>query len=92
MYTKHFELTEEPFSIAANPRFLYMSFRHREALAHLLYGIRSDSGFVMLTGEVGTGKTTVCRCLMEQLPEHSNVAFILNPKVSVIELLSSICD
>ena len=92
MYTEHFELTEEPFSIAANPRFLYMSFRHREALAHLLYGIRSDSGFVMLTGEVGTGKTTVCRCLMEQLPEHSNVAFILNPKVSVIELLSSICD
>jgi len=92
MYTKYFELTEEPFSIAANPRFLYMSFRHREALAHLLYGIRSDSGFVMLTGEVGTGKTTVCRCLMEQLPEHSNVAFILNPKVTVNELLSSICD
>jgi len=92
MYTKHFELTEEPFSIAANPRFLYMSFRHREALAHLLYGIRSDSGFVMLTGEVGTGKTTVCRCLMEQLPEQSNVAFILNPKVTVNELLSSICD
>jgi len=92
MYTKHFELTEEPFSIAANPRFLYMSFRHREALAHLLYGIRSDSGFVMLTGEVGTGKTTVCRCLMEQLPEHSNVAFILNPRVTVNELLSSICD
>jgi general secretion pathway protein A len=92
MYTKHFELTEEPFSIAANPRFLYMSARHREALAHLLYGIRSDSGFVMLTGEVGTGKTTVCRCLMQQLPEQSNVAFILNPKVSVIELLSSICD
>lgn len=92
MYTKHFELTEEPFSIAANPRFLYMSVRHREALAHLLYGIRSDSGFVMLTGEVGTGKTTVCRCLMEQLPEQSNVAFILNPKVTVNELLSSICD
>jgi general secretion pathway protein A len=92
MYTKHFELTEEPFSIAANPRFLYMSVRHREALAHLLYGIRSDSGFVMLIGEVGTGKTTVCRCLMEQLPEQSNVAFILNPKVTVNELLSSICD
>ena len=92
MYTKHFELTEEPFSIAANPRFLYMSAHHREALAHLLYGIRSDSGFVMLTGEVGTGKTTVCRCFMEQLPEQSNVAFILNPKVTVDELLSSICD
>jgi general secretion pathway protein A len=92
MYTKHFKLTEEPFSIAANPRFLYMSAHHQEALAHLLYGIRSDSGFVMLTGEVGTGKTTVCRCLMEQLPEQSNVAFILNPKVTVDELLSSICE
>ena len=92
MYTKYFELTEEPFSIATNPRFLYMSARHREALAHLLYGIRSDSGFVLLTGEVGTGKTTVCRCLLEQLPENTDVAFILNPKVSVIEMLSSICD
>jgi general secretion pathway protein A len=92
MYTKHFGLTEEPFSIAANPRFLYMSTGHREALAHLLYGIRSDSGFVLLTGEVGTGKTTVCRCLLEQLPENTEVAFILNPKVSAIELLSSICD
>jgi general secretion pathway protein A len=92
MYTKYFGLTEEPFSIAANPRFLYMSTRHREALAHLLYGIRSDSGFVLLTGEVGTGKTTVCRCLLEQLPENTDVAFILNPKVTVIELLSSICD
>jgi len=92
MYIKYFGLTEEPFSIAANPRFLYMSTRHREALAHLLYGIRSDSGFVLLTGEVGTGKTTVCRCLLEQLPANTDVAFILNPKVSVIELLSSICD
>ncbi len=92
MYTKYFELTEEPFSIATNPRFLYMSARHREALAHLLYGIRSDSGFVLLTGEVGTGKTTVCRCLLEQLPENTDVAFILNPKVSVIEMLCSICD
>lgn len=92
MYTSHFDLSEEPFSIAANPRFLYMSERHREALALLLYGIRSDSGFVMLTGEVGTGKTTVCRSIMEQLPAQSNVAFILNPKVTVTELLSSICD
>lgn len=92
MYNNYFGLTEEPFSIAANPRFLYMSTRHREALAHLLYGIRSDSGFVLLSGEVGTGKTTVCRCLLEQLPEDTEVAFILNPKVSVIEMLSGICD
>ncbi|MDH3536425.1 MAG: AAA family ATPase [Gammaproteobacteria bacterium] len=69
-----------------------MSASHREALAHLLYGIRSDSGFVLLTGEVGTGKTTVCRCLLEQLPENTKVAFILNPRVTVKELLSSICD
>ncbi len=92
MYTKHFGLTEEPFSIAANPRFLYMSASHREALGHLLYGIGSDSGFVLLTGEVGTGKTTVCRCLLQQLPENTEVAYILNPKVSAIEMLGGICD
>ena len=92
MYTEYFQLSEEPFSIAANPRFLYLSEQHREALAHLHYGIRNDAGFVMLTGEVGTGKTTVCRCLIEQLPEQANVALILNPRVSVEELLSSICD
>jgi general secretion pathway protein A len=92
MYTNYFGLTEEPFSIAANPRFLYMSPRHREALAHLLYGVRGDSGFVLLTGEIGTGKTTVCRCLLEQMPENTDLAFILNPRVSVKEMLSSICD
>jgi len=92
MYTEYFQLSEEPFSIAANPRFLYLSEQHREALAHLHYGIRNDAGFVMLTGEVGTGKTTVCRCLIEQLPEQANVALILNPRVSVEELLGSICD
>ena len=92
MYTKHFGLTEEPFSIAANPRFLYMSASHREALGHLLYGIGSDSGFVLLTGEVGTGKTTVCRCLLQQLPDDTEVAFILNPRVSAIEMLAGICD
>jgi general secretion pathway protein A len=92
MYTRYFGLAEEPFSIAANPRFLYMSAGHREALAHLLYGIRHDSGFVLLTGQVGTGKTTVCRCLLEQLPDNTDVVFILNPKMSVLELLDSICD
>lgn len=92
MYTEHFGLTEEPFSIAANPRFLYMSASHREALGHLLYGIGSDSGFVLLTGEVGTGKTTVCRCLLQQLPEDTEVAFILNPRLSAIEMLQAICD
>ncbi|MFO7765558.1 MAG: AAA family ATPase [Pelovirga sp.] len=92
MYKEHFGLKEEPFSIAPDPQFLYMSEKHREALAHLLYGLKADSGFVLLTGEVGTGKTTVCRSLLGHIPEHSEVAFILNPKLSVIELLATICD
>ena len=92
MYKEYFGLKEPPFSIAPDPHYLYMSDNHREALAHLLYGINSDNGFVLLTGDVGTGKTTVCRCLLEQLPENSNIAFILNPKVTVDELLATICD
>ena len=92
MYKDYFGLKEDPFSIAPDPQFLYMSARHREALAHLIYGMKSDSGFVLLTGEVGTGKTTVCRCLLGQVPENSEIAFILNPKLSVMELLATICD
>lgn len=92
MYTSHFGLNEIPFSIAPDPLYLYMSERHREALAHLQYGIKRDGGFVLLTGEVGAGKTTLCRSLLEQLPEGVDVAFVFNPKVSVIELLETICD
>jgi general secretion pathway protein A len=92
MYEQHFGLTERPFSIAPDPRFLYMSQQHREALAHLLYGVGEGGGFVQLTGEVGTGKTTVCRCLLEQLPDHVDVALILNPSVTAQELLASVCD
>lgn len=92
MYKEYFGLKEEPFSIAPDPQFLYMSEKHREALAHLIYGMKADSGFVLLTGEVGTGKTTICRCLLNQIPENSEVAFILNPKLSVLELLATICD
>jgi len=92
MYEKHFGLTGRPFSIAPDPRFLYMSQQHREALAHLLYGVGEGGGFVQLTGEVGTGKTTICRCLLEQLPEHVDVALILNPRVTALELLASLCD
>jgi general secretion pathway protein A len=92
MYRKHFNLNENPFSIAPDPRYLYMSHKHREALAHLMYGLKTDGGFVLLTGEVGTGKTTVCRCLLEQLPEDLNVAFVLNPKLTSAELLATICD
>ncbi len=92
MYREYFELKEPPFSIAPDPRYLYMSNQHREALAHLVYGINSDGGFILLTGEVGTGKSTVCRCLLEQIPENFNIALVLNPKLTVEELLATICD
>lgn len=92
MYTEYFGLKDNPFSIVPDPRFLYMSEGHREALAHLVYGINNDSGFILLTGEVGTGKTLVCRCLLEQIPDNCETAFILNPKVTVTELLATICD
>ena len=92
MYTQFFNLKQSPFSIAPDPRYLFMSERHREALAHLLYGIGSGGGFVLLTGEIGAGKTTVCRCFMEQIPENCKLGYIFNPKLSVEELLLSICD
>ncbi|MBW3656852.1 MAG: AAA family ATPase, partial [Gemmatimonadetes bacterium] len=92
MYAPYFGLTQEPFSIAPDPRYLFMSERHREALAHLLYGLGAGGGFVLLTGEIGTGKTTVCRCFLEQMPAHCNVAYIFNPKLTVTELLQSVCE
>ncbi len=92
MYLSHFGLREPPFSITPDPRFLYMSARHREALAHLVYGVGEHGGFVQLTGEVGTGKTSVCRCLLEQLPPHVDVALVLNPRLSPVELLAVVCD
>ncbi len=91
MYQSYFGLAEAPFSIAPDPRYLYMSLRHQEALAHLLYGVNAGGGFVLLTGEVGAGKTTVCRCLLEQIPQACDVAYIFNPKLTVSELLSTIC-
>ena len=92
MYTHYFNLKQAPFSIAPDPRYLFMSERHREALAHLLYGVGSGGGFVLLTGEIGAGKTTVCRCFMEQIPADCKLAYIFNPKLTVEELLLSICD
>lgn len=92
MYEQFFNLKETPFSIAPNPHYLYMSRQHHEALAHLIYGVGRDGGFVLLTGEVGTGKTTVCRCFLEQVPDDTDVAFVLNPKLNVEELLATICD
>lgn len=80
MYNPYFGFSEAPFSISPDPRYLFMSERHREVLAHLLYGLQIDGGFVLLTGEVGTGKTTLCRCLLEQVPEHCDIAFIIQPQ------------
>ncbi|MDP2179471.1 ExeA family protein [Methylicorpusculum sp.] len=71
---------------------MYMSGRHQEGLAHLLYGINEGGGFVALTGEVGTGKTTICHCLLQDLPKHVDIAMILNPKMNALELLATICD
>lgn len=92
MYTGFFGLTSPPFSIAPNPDFMYLSPRHTEALAHLRYGLGDAGGFVLLTGEVGTGKTTVSRTLLQELDEQTEVAFILNPTLSELELLAAICD
>ena len=92
MYNHFFSLKQAPFSIAPDPRYLFMSERHREALAHLLYGVGSGGGFVLLTGEIGAGKTTVCRCFIEQIPSNTRLAYIFNPKLTVEELLLSICD
>lgn len=103
MYSQHLGLSQDPFSIAPDPRFLFMSDRHREALAHLLFGVTTPDngasssggaggGFVLLTGEIGTGKTTICRGFLEQIPANCHVAYIFNPKLTVSELLQSICE
>jgi general secretion pathway protein A len=92
MYVSYFSLNEPPFSITPDPRFVYLSGRHREALAHLLYGVGSGGGFVLLTGEVGTGKTTVCRYVLDHLPSEVDVALILNPRLTAVELLATVCD
>ena len=92
MYAKFFGLNEKPFSITPDPRYLFLGPRHAEALAHLLYGVTESGGFIQLTGEVGTGKTTVVRSLLEQLPQHTDVALVLNPRLSPREFLLTICD
>jgi len=92
LYQDHFGIRENPFSIIPDPHYLFMSQRHQEALAHLLYGISESGGFVLLTGEVGTGKTTICRALIEQLPDTVDLAMILNPKLTESELMAAICD
>ncbi|MDQ3495087.1 MAG: AAA family ATPase [Pseudomonadota bacterium] len=94
MYLEHYGLNEPPFSITPDPRFVYLSERHRDALAHLLFGVTQGGGggFVQLTGEVGTGKTTLSRLLLEQIPDNTRVALVLNPRQSATELLETVCE
>ena len=92
MYLRFFGLNEKPFAITPDPRYLYLSERHAEALAHLLYGINESGGFIQLTGEVGTGKTTMVRTLLSRVPHHADVAVILNPRVTPVEFLLTICE
>ncbi|HEY0505865.1 MAG TPA: AAA family ATPase [Lysobacter sp.] len=94
MYLEHYGLSEPPFSITPDPRFVFLSERHRDALAHLLFAIGQggSGGFVQLTGEVGTGKTTLCRLLLEQVPPNTQVALVLNPRLTPVELLETICE
>jgi general secretion pathway protein A len=92
MYLTFFGLNEKPFAITPDPRYLYLSERHAEALAHLLYGINEAGGFVQLTGEVGTGKTTIVRSLLAQTPKNAEIALILNPKMTPAEFLLTICE
>lgn len=93
MYTSFFGLNEKPFAITPDPRYLFLSARHGEALAHLVYGVTESGGFIQLTGEVGTGKTTLVRSLLlNKMPENADVAVVLNPQLSVVEFLATICE
>ncbi len=92
MYLSFFGLNEKPFAITPDPRYLYLSERHAEALAHLLYGINEAGGFIQLTGEVGTGKTTIVRSLLAQTPKNAEIALILNPRMTATEFLLTICE
>lgn len=92
MYNKYFGFRENPFSIAPDPRYLYLSEMHQDGLAHLHYGLSDEGCITLLTGEVGTGKTTLCRFFLEQLEPTAKVALIINPGLSASELLAAVCD
>ncbi len=92
MYTQYFGLNEKPFRITPDPRYLFMSERHSEGLAHLVYGVKDSSGFIQLTGEVGTGKTTLIRTLLTRIPSGVGIALVLNPQLTAIEFLATICE
>ena len=92
MYLAFFGIAEKPFAITPDPRYLYLSARHADALAHLVYGINEAGGFIQLTGEVGTGKTTTIRSLLARAPKNAEIALILNPRLSPGEFLRSLCE
>jgi general secretion pathway protein A len=92
MYNDYFGFRENPFSIAPDPRYLYMSEMHQDALAHLDFGASSEGCIILLTGEIGTGKTTICRCFLERLEPTAEVAVIINPGITASELLATVCD
>ena len=92
MYEAFYGLRDKPFNLTPDPRFLFLSDKHKEAFAHLLFGIKNRSGFVMVTGEIGTGKTTICRNLLNQLDEDTELAFVFNPSLNPTELLKKICS
>src|SRR6202021_1185284 len=92
MYLQFFGLGEKPFAITPDPRYLYLSGRHADALAHLVYGINEAGGFIQLTGEVGTGKTTTIRSLLARAPKNAEIALILNPRLSATEFLHTLCE
>lgn len=92
MYESFYTLTKKPFTITSNPNFLYLSENHKEALAHLVYGIKHRVGFIEITGEIGAGKTTVCRALLNQLDQKTKTAFIFNSNLSELQLLQTIID
>src|SRR3989338_4388571 len=92
MYIEYYKLNESPFNVTSDPAFLYLSKRHNEAFAHLLYGIKERKGFLEITGEVGTGKTTLCRALLNKLDPQTKAAFIFNSDLSELQILQAIVD
>ncbi len=90
MYCQYYGLKERPFNVTSDPAFFFSSQKHQEAISHLLYGVSQRKGIIVLTGEIGTGKTTICRFFLNQVSKNVKTAFILNPNFSEIQLLESI--
>ena len=92
MYNEFYGLKEKPFNVTSDPDYLFMSRHHKEAYSHLIYGIKERKGFIEITGEIGTGKTTLCRALLKEISRKIKTALILNPSLSEFQLLQSILE